>query len=195
MKVSEHFWFSEFSERDPSILTTIQMHMVKHLAQNILEPIRAYLGQAFGNEVAIKITSGIRFPSDHNRLKKQGYNPSETSDHLFGNIVKLSNPAKIRVYGKYFQFSVGAVDILPSCGAKEAWDVLAPHFVRESSCIALPNGNVKIGQIILEKRKSYWLHVSNPKELIYNSFVAETFLKVEPFLQSMDNGMTYKPYP
>lgn len=195
MKVSEHFWFSEFSERDPSILTTIQMYMVKHLAQNILEAIRTYLGQAFGAEVSIKIVSGVRFPSDHNRLKKQGFNPSETSDHLFGNIVKLRNPAKIRVYGKYFQFSVGAADIMPSCGAKEAWDVLAPHFVRERSCIALPNGDVKIGQIILERRRSFWLHISNPKELVYNSFVAETFLKVEPFLQSMDNGTTYKPYP
>lgn len=195
MKLSDNFWFSEFSNRDPSVLTSIQLYMIKNLAERILQPIRNYLTDVFAKDVSIKIVSGVRFPSDLNRLRAQGYNPSETSDHLCGNIVKLRSSAKIRVYGKYFQFSVGAVDILPSCGAKEAWDVLAPHFVREHSCIALPNGNVKIGQIILEKRRSYWLHVSNPKKLVYNSFVAETFLKVEPFLQSMDNGMTYKPYP
>lgn len=195
MKLSDHFWFRELSERDPGILTPVQMYMAKHIANNILEPIRAYLGDVFGRSVPIRVVSGIRFPSDHNRLKKQGFNPSETSDHLFGNIVKLRNPIKIRRYGKYYQYSVGAVDIMPSCGAKEAWDVMRSHFIRERGCIALPNGAVKIGQVILEKRRSFWLHISNPKELVYEDFVADTFLKVEPFLVSMNNGTAYKPYP
>jgi len=193
MKISDHFWFSEFSERDPAILTSVQMYMVRHLAQDILEPVRSYLGTAFNSEVSMKIVSGLRFPSDNNRLAKQGFNPSETSDHLFGNIIKLRNPAKIRLYGKYYQYSVGAVDVMPSCGAKEAWDMLLPHFVRDRACIALPTGDVKIGQVILERRRSFWLHISNPKDCVYNLFVAESFIKVEPFLQSMDNGVSYKP--
>lgn len=193
MKISDHFWFSEFSKRDPAILTPVQMYMVKHLAQDILEPIRSYLGTALKSEVLMKIVSGFRFPSDNNRLVKQGFNPSETSDHLFGNIVKLRNPAKIRLYGKYYQYSVGAADVVPSCGVKEAWDILLPYFVRDRACIALPIGDVKIGQVILERRKSFWLHISNPKDCVYNSFVAESFIKVEPFLQSMDNGVSYQP--
>jgi len=193
MKLSDNFWFYEFSDRDPSILTPIQIHMVENLAQNILQPIRAYLSDVFDKDVPMKVVSGIRFPSDHNRLKKQGFNPSETSDHLFGNIVKLRNPAKIRKYGKYFQFSVGAADVIPVCGAKEAWDALRPHFVRERSCICLPDGDVYIGQCILERRRSFWMHISNPKTVVYQEFVSETFLKTEPFLMSMDNGVSYKP--
>lgn len=194
MKISDHFWFSEFCQRDHHILTVIQMHMVFNLAQNILEPIRAYLTEYFQKDTKFKIVSGIRFPSDNNRLKKQGFNPSETSDHLFGNIVKLRNPAKIKQYGKYYQYSVGACDFMPECGSKEAFDILKIFFNRDTRTIDLPNKNpIKIGQVILEKRTSYWIHISNPKSLIYDSFVSNTFLKIEPFLQSLDNGYSYKP--
>lgn len=194
MKLSDNFWFSEFSDRDPGILTVVQLHMVKHLAENVLQPIRDYLSDALDKEVSIKVVSGVRFPSDHNRLKKQGFNPSETSDHLFGNIVKLRSATKIRKYGKYYQYSVGAADVIPSCGAKEAWDVLSPHFVRESGLIELPNRTVSIGQVILERRRSFWLHISNPSSLVYTEFVSDMFLKREPFLMSMDNGVSYKPF-
>ena len=194
MQISDHFWFSEFCKRDHHILTVLQMHMIQNIARGILEPIREFLGKQLSREVKIKIISGVRFPSDHNRLKKQGFNPSETSDHLFGNVVKLRNPVKIRQYGKYYQYSVGAVDILPECGAKEAWDILRPCFSREESAIYLPDKEVRIGQIILEKRQNYWMHISNPGSSIYNEFVADTFLKRKPFLVSTDNGSTYKPF-
>lgn len=193
MKLSDHFWFSEFTDRDLLIFTPVQIHMVRHLAMNVLEPIRAYLSDVFGSDVSMRVVSGIRFPSDHNRLKKQGFNPSETSDHLFGNIVKLRSALKIRRYGKYYQYSVGASDIIPACGSKEAWDAMRPHFCRGRSVIALPSGDVYIGQVILERRKSFWLHISNPPSLIYDDFVADNYLKREPFLQSMDNGVSYKP--
>jgi hypothetical protein len=193
MKLSNHFWYNEFSDRDHAVLTPVQIHMVSHICNEILEPIRSYLSEVFLDEVKMRVVSGIRFPSDHNRLRKQGFNPSETSDHMYGNIVKLRNPIKIRRYGKYFQYSVGAVDIMPSCGAKEAWDVLLPKFDRDKSCINLINGPIEIGQVILEKRQSYWLHISNPKNLIYRQFVAENFLKREPFLMSNNNGKTYQP--
>lgn len=194
MKLSDNFWFSEFSNRDPSVLTSIQLYMIKNLAERILQPIRNYLTDVFAKDVSIKIVSGVRFPSDLNRLRAQGYNPSETSDHLCGNIVKLRSAVKIRQYGKYFQYSVGAADVIPSCGAKEAWDVLKVHFVRENGIIALPTGNIQIGQVILEKRNSYWLHISNPKTIVYSKAMADLYLKTEPFLISLDNGKSYKPY-
>lgn len=193
MKLSENFWYSEFSDRDAGILTPIQMYMVKNIAANILQPIRDFLSNIYDKDVSIRVVSGIRFPSDHNRLKKQGFNPSETSDHLFGNIVKLRNAMKIRRYGKYFQYSVGAADVIPFCGAKEAWDKMRPFFVREKGIIDLPEKRISIGQVILERRRSFWLHISNPKNLIYTDFISDMFLKTEPFLESMDNGITYKP--
>ena len=193
MQISDHFWYSEFCKRDHHILTVLQMHMIQCLARDVLEPIRKFLCDQFSDEISMKIISGVRFPSDHNRLKKQGYNPSETSDHFFGNIVKLRDPVKIRKYGKYYQYSVGAVDTIPKCGAKEAWDRLRPHMSRTESSILLPGGNIRIGQMILEKRKNYWLHISNSPKAIYNDFVVDTFLKREPFLVSQDNGYTYEP--
>lgn len=194
MQVTEHFSFAELCKRDHHILTPVQMEMVSRLCSDILEPIRTYLTEQAGKTISIKVVSGVRFPSDNNRLKKQGYNPSETSDHLFGNIIKLHNPVKIRKYGKYFQYSVGAVDIVPACGAKEAWDLMYPYFNKKEGRVFLPNRpSFAIGQMILEKRKTYWIHISNPKQLIYNDFITQTFLKREPFLISQDNGVTYKP--
>lgn len=194
MELSTHFTFEEVCNRDHHILTPVQMEMLTNLCINVLEPVRSFLSTTTGKDVPIKVLSGVRFPSDNNRLKKQGFNPSETSDHLLGNIIKLHNPIKIRKYGKYYQYSVGAVDIVPACGAKEAWDLLRPYFNKLNCTIDLPDiAPVRIGQVILEKRKNYWLHISNPKSLVYSQAVAQTFLKSEPFLVSQDNGITYKP--
>jgi len=193
MKVSDHFEYEEFCKRDQEILTPVQMYMLINLCQNILEPIRSHLCVVCKRDVSIKVVSGIRFPSDNNRIRAQGFNPSETSDHLFGNIVKLHNAVKIRKYGKYYQFSVGAADIIPDCGADRAWDILLPFFNRNTSTIDLPGCSIPIGQVILEKRKTFWLHISNPKRLIFTEQVVETYLKSEPFLKSLDNGCTYNP--
>lgn len=191
MKVSEHFNYEEFCKRNQEVLIPVQMLMLINLCQNILEPIRSHLCTVCKRDVPIKVVSGIRFPSDNNRLRVQGFNPSETSDHLFGNVVKLHNAVKIRKYGKYYQFSVGAADVIPDCGADRAWDILAPFFNKNTATIDLPRGQIAIGQVILERRKSYWLHISNPKRLIYTEEVIQPYLKSEPFLKSLDNGVTY----
>jgi len=191
MKLSENFWYSEFCKRDHHVLTVLQMHLLQNITQGILEPLRSFLSDYFNKETKIKIVSGVRFPSDHNRLKKQGFNPSPISDHLFGNIIKLNDAPNIQKYGKYYQFSVGAVDIIPECGAKEAWDAMKQYFNKNESSIDFPNKKIFIGQVILEKRKSFWIHISNPKKLIFQDFVSNVFLKKEPFLKSLDNGITY----
>jgi len=193
IQLSKNFWFEEFSFRDHHILSNIQMEMVMNLALLILQPIRDFLCIYFKKDIAITIRSGIRFPSDVNRLRQAGYNPSETSDHLFGNVIKLNSLENIRKYGKYHTYSVGAVDIVPMCGAKEAWDILRSKFKIGQGIISLPSGDVKIGQCILEKRNSYWIHIANPASLIYSLSVANAFLRKPDFLVSDDNGKTYKP--
>jgi len=166
--------------------------MMQSLCEFIFEPIRRFLSKKLGKPVPMKISSGVLFPSDLNRLRKLGYNPSETSDHLFGNIVKLRSSAKIRKYGKYYQYSVGAGDVVPSCGAVEAFELLKPYFVKEKSIIALPDGDVHIGQVILEKRNTHWLHISNSPNVIYQEDISNMFLRREPFLKSNDNGKSYQ---
>lgn len=193
MKISQNFNLYEFMNKKREI-TPIQVFMLQNLCIKILEPIRTFLN------CPIKITSGIRFPGDINRLRKEGYNPSETSDHLYGNVVKLKSLNKKAKYGDYYSFSVGAADIIPAIGALSAWNILKKYFNIYSNEVNLPINNnrtinIRIGQIILEKRNSYWLHVANPSNLIYSLKFIQNFIKRKPFLISEDNGKNYTVYP
>ena len=190
-RITPHFHVSEFTKRDPKIITPIQWFMLQYLCNN-LEVMREFLSNEFGQTISIKVTNGIRMPSDNNALRKKGYNPSETSDHLFGNMVKLRSNAKIKQFGRYYNYSVGASDIIPACGAKEAYMRMKPFLTRGTGEISLPNGRIKVGQMILEKRNGYWIHISNPPELIYSKNLADSFLDKIHFLQSTDNGRTYE---
>lgn len=190
-KITPHFRLNEFLKRDEISLTGIQLFMLHNLCNN-LEAIRSFLSREFARTISIKVTNGFRQPSDNNRLRKAGYNPSETSDHLFGNMVKLRNPAKIRRFGRYYTFSVGAADIVPACGAKEAWEAMAPYFTRKTGIVTLPDNHIKIGQMILEKRNSYWIHISNPADLIYSPEIVTAFLNRVHFLKSTNNGGSYE---
>jgi hypothetical protein len=139
------------------------------------------------------VTSGIRSSSDRERLIKQDYHPSETSDHDYGQMVKLTNKDRIAKYGEYYSYSVGAADVIPSCGAKELFTLCKPYFNRIENTIDLPEGKISLGQCILEKGKeTYWIHVSNPPKLFFNSPILQT-LKKTCFLISEDNGITYQP--
>jgi len=186
MKITNHFSVEEFTKRDPKMLTPIQTLMLQNICNN-LEIIRAFL-----RNVPIKISDGLRLPSDINRLRKSGYNPSETSDHLFGNIVKLRSKVKTKLYGKYYVYSVGACDFVPSCGAQEAFNLMKTYFTRQTGIISLPDRHIKVGQMILEKRDSFWIHMSNPPDLIYSDQIVASFFNRKHFLQSLNNGKSYE---
>ena len=190
MKLSEHFQLKEFTDRPMELLTPIQLYMLRNLC-SVLECIRTFLSQELEQPVPMKVSSGIRLPSDINRLRKAGYNPSETSDHLFGNIVKLRSKVKIKMYGKYYTYSVGACDIVPLCGAEEAFNLMIPHFNRQTGEVNLPGGTIRVGQIILEKRNTFWLHISNPPELMYSDQLVAQYFNRKHFLKSLDNGGSY----
>lgn len=185
MRISTNFLLSEFVP-DGREVSPIQVFMLQNLCIKILEPIRAFC------KCSIKISNGMRFPSDINRLRKAGYNPSETSDHLFGNVVRVKSLPKKAKYGAYYAFSVGAADCIPSIGAKAVWEKVNPYFNKAEGTIELPTGKIKVGQFILEKRNGYWLHISNPASLIYSTKFDKRFLNRTPFLYSDDNGKTYK---
>lgn len=196
INITENFYIHEFTNRNVRLITPFQWMMLQNLCNN-LEAIRAFLNSHFNKKVYITITDGIRLPSDINALKKKGFRPSETSDHLFGNIIKLRSRAKIKQFGKYYNFSVGAGDLKPSCGAKEAFEALKPFFNRNSGIITLPSGDIHVGQLILERRvyserESYWLHISNPPELIYSEQIVASFLTRKHFLISLNNGASYE---
>jgi hypothetical protein len=128
-------------------------------------------------------------------LRRKGYNPSETSDHYFGNVVLISSERKVERYGDYYPYSVGACDIVPKCagGAQHAFDKLIVHANKKRSTLELPGGDVKLGQLILERRgSSQWLHIANHPSVVYCDRMCEILLRRTPFLVTLDNGKTYK---
>jgi hypothetical protein len=187
MRISEHFTLSEFTSKDVESILPIQWFMIQHLCENILEPLRRFADCEF------KITSGMREKEDVERLIKSGYRPSETSDHDYGRTVEVENPHKRAKFGPTYNYSVGAVDIVPKCGALELFNKLKPLFV-QPDIIKLPlscGGDIQIGQLILERNKSYWLHISNPPGLFHKEPILE-LIKRPHFLRSMDNGNSYE---
>ena len=172
IKITENFFLHEFTKLT-SILP-LQMYMMQRLCET-LEVIR------FICSSRIKIRSGMRTYEDFIRLQQQGFHPSETSDHFFGSPIPLSNAKKVERYGRYYPYSVGAADI-------ETLDIKT-----EDAFLKIIENRDKVhtGQIILEKHNTYWIHISNHQDIIYNKYVCNTFLKKDPNLISLDKGVTF----
>ncbi|MCL4102517.1 hypothetical protein [Fibrobacter sp. HC4] len=80
--LTPNFKLSEFTK---SSVTDYQLSLLQLLAKN-LQKVRDLLQPyaVSGKRVSISITSGVRTAEDYNRLVKNGYNPSKTSDHFCG---------------------------------------------------------------------------------------------------------------
>lgn len=169
MKLTEHFDTSEFlkgHDREPSLVELVYM---KYMA-NTLEVVRDILC------TPVKIVSGVRDFGDYLRLQKEGYNPSSTSDHFYGLPVELFDKSKVAIYGKFYTFSVGAVDLeFPGIDKEVAFDILCTYLKNNTRkgyyCLFVDNLHASyIGQMLLEKSsKCTCLHISNPCSLCYNS--------------------------
>lgn len=175
MHLSKNFVLSEITSLEESSLSNLQMLMLKNICEEILEPIREFCSSR------IKIRSGMRTLHDYVRLKDQGYHPSETSDHFFGTPITLSNSDKIKKYGKVYLFSVGAVDI-------EFLDTKTEEAFLK---ILSRREKFKVGQIILEKMNSFWIHISNPPTLVFSDRVFTNLLYRQKYLYSLDGGRSY----
>jgi len=186
MQLSENFYLKELTKLPRTAIPPTQLYLLKALCEDVLQPVRDFLG------CKIKITSGLRTTEDHRRLIAAGYSPSETSDHFFGAMVRLTSHRKIARFGGEYPFSVGAADIIPACGAEAAYWKMRPYFDAETGELNLPAGVVKIGQFLLEKSRTYWVHVSNPATLVYSKDFAKKYLKKTPFMLSLDNGRSYQ---
>lgn len=191
-KLSDHFSLSEIVKEDHHELIPLQWYMLQHICMSILEPLRKFASDLVKQDVPFTITSGLRTTEDRDRLKQMGYKPSETSDHDFGQTIELVSPDKIMKFGKYYSYSVGAVDFVPEFGADILFNKLKPYFNHGTRSIDLPGGSITVGQFILEKGEhSYWIHVSNPPSLFFGPPILG-LLKRNCFLKSEDNGKSYQ---
>ena len=87
-------------------------------------------------------------------LRRDGYHPSPTTDHSFGD--PEINP-----------FGAGAADIRPyGQGACENIFNIAVDFINNSD-------GIPVGQVLWERQgKREWVHISNPKTILFQPEVA-----------------------
>lgn len=179
INLSKNFKLSEFTSVDQSDYSIALLKLLASQLQIVRNNLQEYAKDR-KKQVSISISSGVRTHADYDRLKKSGYNPSETSDHFCGLQLKCKP-------------TLGAADITVSNCSLSLHDI--------ASMIIYWNieGYVNFGQIIFEynpKTKSAWIHVGND----WNSIFASTFLKDfydinrKKYLMSLDNGKTYKTF-
>ncbi len=103
MRISEHFTIEELTYSDTAIKykasnlpTELHKKTLKHTCDYFLEVLRSLLNAEFVGKiyngkkvkaVIINITSGYRSHTVNQLLKKEGYHPSETSQHCTGEAV------------------------------------------------------------------------------------------------------------
>ena len=123
MKLSEHFTKEELTYSDTAVKykvanepTEQQLKVLKHTCEHLLEPLRKLLNDNFVGtvyrgqpikKVIIKITSGIRTKILNQTLKKEGYKPSETSQHCTGEAIDIQviliTEKDVKIYLSYLE--------------------------------------------------------------------------------------------
>jgi hypothetical protein len=181
-KLSNYFNISEFTSKDfPKNPTALEKYMLEQMIRR-LNVVRGLISSP------IIITDCYRDLDKYNRLIEDGYNPSPTSDHFWGQPIPTLRDKDQEKYGEHYTFSSGAVDFV------------APKYDMEKvfqSIIKLYNNNfINVGQCILEKNPktgSEWIHFSNPKSTIYSNGLIEAIgISKYKFLRSDNNGKSYK---
>lgn len=180
MKLSKNFSSSEFVEDYENQPLVIKAQL-PNLCQEVLQPWRNTL------EKPVTVTSGVRTIEDLERLRKAGYNPSETSDHYCGVAVPLESPKKKKKYGDFYTFSVGAADCVPAGDVFEAFK-LAVELTKEKI--------MRAGQVIYETNGAgtEWIHISNTRTSLFSSKVSVALPLKLQFLVSKNYGKSYQIY-
>jgi len=161
-----------------------QNFLIKTLAANL-----QIVSNAMPKGCSISITNSVRTIGDYNRLKSQGYHPSETSDHFCGASITLSKDSSNRhKFGPNYYFSVGAADVISSGIDLKTFFDIAIGMTKSGVC--------KFGQLIFETdpiKGSKWVHFANDYSSIFSDAMVK-FLGREKYLTTNDGGKTYVPY-
>lgn len=161
----------------------VEKFLLNFMRQFILNPIRAEINSP------VVIIGCYRTEADFSRLVSAGRNPSQTSDHFWNQSISSFRPVDVAWFGKHFNYSVGAVDLItPKMDIEKAFDTI---------CELVQLGKIVVGQVIIEKSSSgKWIHISNPKKLLYSTEIRE-YLGFEDnrLMRSDDNGLTFSHIP
>jgi len=175
MQITKNFSWAEFkggSGLDMVDASPKTLAMVGIMADT-LETVRAAAGKP------ISIVGGIRTAKSAEAMRKAGSNPSNTSDHFYGE-----NPA--------VPLAVGAVDIqCPGMNIKDLFNLI----------LQLKwNGKISTGQVLLEHnpvKGSWWVHVANDPRLVLSpeDLAKRTDSSINLVAVSLDNGKSFKAIP
>lgn len=161
----------------------VEKFLLDFLRGNILNPFRAYIASP------VVIDGCYRTEADFLRLVSVGRNPSQTSDHFWNQSMPSFRPVDFERFGKHFNYSVGAVDITtPKMNIEEAFDAI---------CALVQSGFLTVGQVIIEKSSTAkWIHISNPKKLLYSAEICSRLgFEDNRLMRSDDNGLTFSRIP
>ena len=162
----------------PAAPTPMQMFLLQSLVTTVLDPLREAIGRP------IVIDSGSYRDEAKYQAMLAHYNPSPTSDHFWAQAIPAVTEDVKTVFGPFFTFGVGAVDVTFPQGPD-----LKTVFDRVRSL------NLPVGQCILESSgpNSKWIHLSNPKQLCYTQPLLKALNMIRPqYMTSTDNGKTYQ---
>jgi len=182
--ITQNFSFYEFRPHDKSKSwlpdNDYQEFLLRILATN-LQVVRDKIPDGS----YMKITSGVRTPSDYDRLILSGYRPSSTSDHYCGTAINILDYRKRKKFGSTYNFSVGAADVQPvGITARQLFN-LSFRLVKEQMC--------DFGQVIYEKNPSTgaeWVHYGNSLKKLFSEKIISMIGRIQ-FMQSIDGGLTY----
>lgn len=183
---SKYFPLSEFQAVGfPVAPSDYQSFLMGNMVKKILEPIRGEIN------TPMQITDCARTMEKTAYMIERGLYPSLTSDHYWGLSVPLNGASsldKVKVYGQSFSLSVGAVDF--TVEGVDIWPIFKT-VVKMAKV-----GFINCGQVIYEKGNSRaWIHISNPKELVYSKdFCAAMFSGQRRFLFSNNGGQNYQEF-
>jgi hypothetical protein len=173
MQLTSHFTWREFQGSSGVTYETAKQRTLDgvHLMATTLEVIRGATGG-----LPIVINSGIRTPASSALIADKGGNPSNTSDHFYGE-----NPAS--------PLSVGAVDIVcPKMDTKEFFNLILKLKYQKA---------IRTGQLLLEHNNSYWVHLANdPRQILTSAELAKrSNSSINLVAYSMNNGQSFTPIP
>lgn len=175
--ITENFSWAEFNPEKVDIGIYGDL-MVVTLAKS-LQKLRDKLNEKFKSrlvgteykEIGIRITSAVRGAGDYNRLVAKGYKPSITSDHNYGQPIRIPKDfdTKRAVSGEYYSLSAGAVDFQLTV---PQGIVSLKEVVRTVTDLAVA-GEVDVGQVLLEKQgEKEWVHIGNNLLSIIKQYIA-----------------------
>jgi len=170
---------------DPAYrLSDIQLSMAKTIHYNLLQVMKLFPDNSFYRDM------GLMLDKDRADAALTGRVIPETSDLAFGGPVALFQPANLRVFGRVYSFSVGALQLTTE-GPASMFDIFKTAVVmaREGRKARFGDIAYYAGGALAEPAVCF----SNSRYFYYDSLFLRRFFRVS-YTTSYNGGVTINQY-